>query len=181
MDTIFNRLNRRVSRSFSVAGPTFLMSADNTVLNSGAGGDTIATDDVSGVKHQRVKRSFGRDGTASDVGTGAEFVSAAAANQDSTVVKASAGVLYALLVTNTNAAVRYLKLYNKATGPTSADTPLFRVAVPGNTAGAGVIVPIPECGIDFSAGISLRATTGIANADMNAVAANEIVATLLYV
>lgn len=29
--------------------------ADNTVLNTGAGGDTIATDDVAGVKYQRVK------------------------------------------------------------------------------------------------------------------------------
>lgn len=155
--------------------------ADNVVLNAGAGGDTAAADDVGGVKHQRVKRSFGRDGTASDVGTGARFVSAAAANQDSTVVKASAGVLYALLATNTNAAVRYLKVYNKATGPTSADTPVLTIAVPGNTAGAGVIVPIPECGIDFSAGIALRATTGVGDSDTNAVAANEIIAALVYV
>ena len=29
--------------------------ADNTVLNAGAGGDTIATDDVAGVKYQQVK------------------------------------------------------------------------------------------------------------------------------
>lgn len=29
--------------------------ADNTVLNAGAGGDTIATDDIVGVKYQRVK------------------------------------------------------------------------------------------------------------------------------
>lgn len=155
--------------------------ADNVVLNAGAGGDTAAADDVGGVKYQRVKRSFGRDGTAADVGTGARFLSAGAANQDSTVVKASAGVLYGLLVTNTNAAVRYLKLYNKATGPTSADTPLLTLAVPGATTGAGIAVPLPACGIDFSAGIALRATTGVADADTNAVAANEVIAALVYV
>lgn len=41
--------------------------ADNTVLNAGSGGDTIATDDIGGVKYQRVKPAFGADGSASDV------------------------------------------------------------------------------------------------------------------
>jgi hypothetical protein len=43
--------------------------ADNTVLNTGSGGDTIATDDIGGVKHQRVKVEFGADGSATDVST----------------------------------------------------------------------------------------------------------------
>ena len=41
--------------------------ADNTVLNTGSGGDTIATDDIGGVKHQRVKIQYGTDGSATDV------------------------------------------------------------------------------------------------------------------
>jgi hypothetical protein len=41
--------------------------ADNTVLDAGAGGDTIATDDIAGVKHQRVKIEYGVDGSATDV------------------------------------------------------------------------------------------------------------------
>jgi hypothetical protein len=44
--------------------------ADNTVLNSGSGGDTIATDDIGGVKYQRVKLSCGADGSATDVPVG---------------------------------------------------------------------------------------------------------------
>ena len=36
--------------------------ADNTVLNVGAGGDTVASDDIGGVKHQRVKLVHGNDG-----------------------------------------------------------------------------------------------------------------------
>src|SRR3990167_7418526 len=35
--------------------------ADNTVLNAGSGGDTIATDDVVGVKYQIVKLADGTD------------------------------------------------------------------------------------------------------------------------
>jgi hypothetical protein len=41
--------------------------ADNTTLNTGSGGDTIATDDIGGVKHQRVKIQYGTDGAATDV------------------------------------------------------------------------------------------------------------------
>lgn len=35
---------------------------DNTVLNPGAGGDTIGTDDIAGVKYQLVKLAYGLDG-----------------------------------------------------------------------------------------------------------------------
>ena len=40
--------------------------ADNTLLNIGSGGDLIATDDIAGVKVQRVKVGFGVDGTYTD-------------------------------------------------------------------------------------------------------------------
>jgi hypothetical protein len=36
--------------------------ADNTVLNSGSGGDTVASDDIAGIKYQRVKLIHGADG-----------------------------------------------------------------------------------------------------------------------
>ena len=41
--------------------------ADNTQLNAGTGGDVIASDDIGGVKYQRVKATFGKDGEAVDV------------------------------------------------------------------------------------------------------------------
>lgn len=43
--------------------------ADNVDLNqqSGPTGDTIAADEISGVKHQRVKVQYGADGSATDV------------------------------------------------------------------------------------------------------------------
>ena len=45
--------------------------ADNTTLNAGSGGDVIATDDVGGVKYQRVKVTHGADGTATDASAAA--------------------------------------------------------------------------------------------------------------
>lgn len=50
--------------------------ADNTELNAGSGGDTYASDDVAGVKHQRVKISLGADGAATDALGGAGAVAA---------------------------------------------------------------------------------------------------------
>lgn len=41
--------------------------ADNTTLNSGTGGDVIASDDIGGVKFQRVKICHGADGSSTDV------------------------------------------------------------------------------------------------------------------
>jgi hypothetical protein len=37
--------------------------ADNTTLNAGSGGDVCASDDISGVKYQRIKLIHGADGT----------------------------------------------------------------------------------------------------------------------
>ncbi len=47
--------------------------ADNTTLNTGTGGDVIATDDIGGVKYQRVKNTFGVDGVAIDVSSANPF------------------------------------------------------------------------------------------------------------
>jgi len=44
--------------------------ADNTQLDPGSGGDVVATDDIGGVKHQRVKLEFGGDGVATEVDHG---------------------------------------------------------------------------------------------------------------
>lgn len=41
--------------------------ADNVTLNSGSGGAVAATDDIAGVHYQRVKLTWGVDGTADDV------------------------------------------------------------------------------------------------------------------
>ena len=42
--------------------------ADNTTISKGTvDGDVIATDDISGIKHQQVKVEWGADGTATPV------------------------------------------------------------------------------------------------------------------
>lgn len=100
-----------------------------------------------------------------------------AASTNATSAKASAGQVYGWFLSNQNAAVRYLKLYNKASAPTvGTDTPVMTVAIP---AGASANVEYTN-GITFATGIAYALTTGVADADTGAVAANEIVVNLLY-
>lgn len=96
-------------------------------------------------------------------------------------VKASPGQVGYLWVTNSNAAMRWLKFYNKASAPTvGTDIPVHTLGLPGGgTAGAGGVVPIPA-GIEFTTGIGIAITTGSADGDTGAVAAGEIVVNLGY-
>lgn len=156
--------------------------ADNFITNAGSGGTTFASDDLGGspaVHYPRVKVSQGSDGVAQDGWTPARLLSAASTN--ATSLKASAGQIGLIVAVNTNAAVRYLKLYNRTSAPTvGTDTPILTIPIPGSTAGAGIAISIPG-GLNFTTGIAYALTTGAADADTGAVAANEIVLTLGYV
>lgn len=62
---------------------------DNVTLNSGSGGASLATDDIGGVHHQRVKVQFGADGTATDVSSAAPLPVDLGANNDVTITSGS--------------------------------------------------------------------------------------------
>lgn len=111
--------------------------------------------------------------------TPGRLVSAATTN--ATSVKASAGTLHTLVAVNTTATLKYVKFYNKASAPTvGTDTPVQTFAVPGNTAGAGVAVPIPTQGLNFSTGIAFAITGAAADADTTAVGAGDVIISYGY-
>lgn len=89
----------------------------------------------------------------------------------------AAGQVYGGVVTNCSAAIRYLKFYNKATAATFGDGPVFVIAINANQS---VQIPNLSCGIAFSAGIAIRATTGRADNDNGAPTAGDVVVTVLY-
>lgn len=93
------------------------------------------------------------------------------------IVKAASGKLCGWYISNVATAARYVKFYNKATAPTQADTPVLTLMIP---ASGGANIPPTTLGINFSAGISLRATTGVADADVGAPTANDVVVNLFY-
>lgn len=85
--------------------------------------------------------------------------------------------LYGYYVYNNAAAVRYLKLYNTAAAPTvGTDTPILTIPLPaGSAANVGLVGGVP-----FSKGIGLGATTGVADSDTGAPAANDVVVNLFH-
>lgn len=95
------------------------------------------------------------------------------------VVKASAGQLYWMHVINLASAVRFVKIYNATSGTIGTGAPVLTFPIPtqGDTNGAGFTLSIPN-GVAFATGISIGASTGIADADTGAPGANEVVVNL---
>lgn len=99
------------------------------------------------------------------------------ASTNSTNVKGTFGQVYGWYLYNLNAAVRYLKLYNKAAAPTvGTDTPTHTIPIPP---GGGANIEIAG-GLEFTLGIGFGITTGIADNDTGAVAANDVIVNLFY-
>jgi hypothetical protein len=98
---------------------------------------------------------------------------------DSTNVKASAGQLFWGFVTNANASARFIKFYNTASTPTlGSGTPVLTFLIPPGSSGLQITA---EQGLAaFSSGIGYTLSTGVADANAVAVAADEIVVNLGY-
>lgn len=92
------------------------------------------------------------------------------------IVKAYAGGVFDLSVSNANAAARFLKLYDKATAPTASDTPIRTYYLPPLSL---TPIPVPD-GINFVNGISLRASTLVADSDNTAPSANDVIVNIGY-
>ena len=108
-----------------------------------------------------------------------KFHLVSAATTNATNLKASAGQVYAITAFNINAAARYLKFHNTAGTPTAGSGVTDTYMIPGNTAGAGLVLNIDK-GIVFATGIGITIVTGITDADATAVAASEIVVNVYY-
>ena len=92
------------------------------------------------------------------------------------VVKSIAGVVAGALITNTNVATRFIKLYDKATAPTAADTPGLSIAVPGLTT-----LPVSiDSGLAFVNGIGARGVQEVADNGTTSNTAGEVVTQFFY-
>jgi hypothetical protein len=108
---------------------------------------------------------------ASGGGAPVRYISAGATEDEHAVCTAACN-LYSLIVTNTNAAIRYLKCENDTAAGTApgTDTPEFSIALMA-TGGASYSVPV---GTFFSTALTCWLVTGAADSDVAEVAANEI-------
>jgi hypothetical protein len=93
-------------------------------------------------------------------------------------VKASAGQVYGYYYYNAAATVRYLKFYNAtaANVTVGSTAPVRTYPLPPTTA-AHIAIPY---GLAFSTAITVAATTGLADADTGAPAANDVIVNIDY-
>lgn len=95
-------------------------------------------------------------------------------------VKASAGSIKKLEVSNTSATAAWLKLYDSASTPTAGSgTPKRRILIPGNASGV-LVISSADYGMDFATGIAYCLTGLIADADTTAVTANVLCVNIDY-
>ena len=93
-------------------------------------------------------------------------------------MKSTAGTLWSIAVSNTNAAARFLKLFNLTTAPTvGTSVPVFTVAVPS---GGTVLVNGGSNGIRFATGISLAITGAAGDLDTTVIGAGDVKVATTY-
>jgi hypothetical protein len=103
---------------------------------------------------------------------------ASTANNNATLIHAGPTYVYGLTVHNVNAAVRYLKLYDKVSAPTvGTDTPAFTIPIP---ASGGAVHWYPSVPVEFALGLGIGIVTGGADSDNTSTAANEQFVTIIY-
>jgi hypothetical protein len=92
------------------------------------------------------------------------------------VVKAGPTRVFGWSVTNSADAIRYLKLYNKATAATASDTPVFTIGIPT----LQTVSFYPSGAVNFPLGLSARCTTEPTDAGATGATSGDVLAHILY-
>jgi hypothetical protein len=97
-------------------------------------------------------------------------------------VKTSAGCVYGMWVTNTATTTRWVKFYNEtaANVVVGTTTPVLTIGIPGNSSDDITGLFSTTNGIQFSTAICVAATTGVADSDTGAPAANDVIVNIFY-
>ena len=143
----------------------------------------ISGSDDGGTTARRIKTSStGIVKVDTDAGASVHYRTSTGTTEDEHEIKATAGRLFSVTLTNTNAAARYIRCYNLTAANTTpgTSTVFLGFAIPGSTAGAGATTNFGPKGIAFSTALTCAFTTGAADTDVAEVAANEIKAVYVY-
>jgi len=153
------------------------LTVDGTVTaNLAAGTNNIGDVDVLSIAAGT--NAIGNVGVIPRTTGGLSIFRTLDADETEEAVKASAGQVFGWYIYNDGAAEVYVKLYNDTVANVivGTTTPVLTLPVPAGSA-ANVL---GEIGIAFSAAITIAATTGVADADTAAPAANQVVANIFY-
>ena len=126
---------------------------------------TYATEPIPGAQVSATQPVSGTVTITNPTGTTYNVVTAASTN--SAVVKATAGTLYEITISNPTATAAYVKLYNKATAPTvGTDVPVMTIPVPATSATTMPIsLTFGQVGKRFATGIGIACTAAAVATD----------------
>lgn len=93
------------------------------------------------------------------------------------LIRAGSGWVDSIDFYNPSAAIRYVKLYDKAAAPTASDTPFLRIGIP---AGGRDQLSYPSRELNYGAGLGVRIVTGQADNDNTAPTAGDVVINIVY-
>lgn len=100
-----------------------------------------------------------------------------AASTNGANIKSSGAQVVGWALTNNGTAMRYVKLYNKASSPTvGTDVPRVTFGIPAGSS-ANIVWEPP---LAFETGLGIAITAGMADSDATAVAATEVAANIFY-
>jgi hypothetical protein len=164
--------------------------ADGLDITQGSG-TKINTDEISSVHTQRVKVGWGVDGVYVDCSdTNPLPISIRKFNAPATTpykqlsvtnhnIKSSPGRITSVYLSSSATAERSLKFFDKASSATlGTDTPAYTYKIPAGAAGN---LPVDRFDpMEFSTGISIACTTGLADNSSSQASANEMSVMIKY-
>jgi hypothetical protein len=117
-------------------------------------------------------------GVEADGTTAFSLLSAGTTN--ATLIKRGAGRVVSIHAVNTNASLRYLKMYDTDRIPVAGSgIPTRRYAIPASTTGLGFVLT-PGVPMAFLSGIGFTITGGVADSDTTVLTANDVILTIEY-
>ena len=114
---------------------------------------------------------------ANATGAALNFKFASAATVNNALILTGARRLIGYSLTNTTASFKYFRFYNKATAPTSGESPTFMVGVPPNS----TIERNLAGGMSMPLGLGIACTGGVADTDATVTAANDVIGVINYI
>lgn len=149
----------------------------NAVLDSSGAGLTNGIS-ITYVGSSAVTTAIPTYETATDsiVGAASRYRVQSAATNNAAVIKAGAGNVYGIPVSNNTGSAVYLKFFDMATSPTvGTDTPIATFLLPAGGHAPLLIVPLA-----FTVGIAIGIVTGKADSDNTAVGAGDVTGSIAY-
>ncbi len=113
---------------------------------------------------------------ANATGAATTFKFASGTTVNNVLILTGARRLLGWQLTNTTATFRYFRFYNKATAPTSGESPTFIVGIPPNSQ----VNFNMEGGISMPLGLGIACTGGVADTDATVTSNNDVVGTVFY-